>query len=182
VEIKTGTNMAKSSFQDTLRRAIGVPTSDEREAAAAEAAIQREELENDQPRRQALVNQFNDSVAPVIAQTFEEAQQPVEEAGLKLDEVRTFSDADVLIQRSFLISPQKVRVLTGSYQIPTLNFWLLPSGNVTVHVPDPSSTHARTPLLPVDFKPRRFPLADMAARHVLAAFSDYIAACAAKIR
>jgi hypothetical protein len=178
--------MTNSSFQDALRRAIGIPTAAEREAAAVEAAKQHEELEKDRPRRQALVEHFNKAVAPVIEQAFSDAQEPLQEAGMKLDEVNSFTTDDVLIQKSFLIGliggTRRVQVVIESYQIPSLNFNLLASGNVTISVPDPSATRAKTPLLPVDFKPRSFPLADVVASHVLAAFGDYITACAAKIR
>jgi hypothetical protein len=178
--------MANSSFQDVLRRAIGVPTSADREAAEAEAAKQRQQVENDEPRRRALVDRFNVSVAPIIEQALNDAQEPLQEAGMKLDEVSTFPAGDVLIRKSFLIGliggTKRVPIVIESYQIPSLNFALLPSGNVTISVPDPSTMHAATPLLPVDFKPRSFRLTESATSHVLAAFRDYIAVCAAKIR
>jgi hypothetical protein len=178
--------MTNSSFQDTLRRAIGVPTAAEREAAEAEAAKQRRHLESDEPRRRALVDRFNGQVAPIIEQAFNDAQEPMQEAGMKLDEVSTSPTGDVLTQRSFLIGPigstTRVQTLLMSYQIPSLNFRLLSSGNVTISVPDPSTAHAAIPLLPVDFKPRSFRLADLAANDVLTAFRDYIAVCAGKIR
>jgi hypothetical protein len=179
-------NRTNSSFQDILRRAIGIPPAAEREAAASEAAKQHQELEKDQPRRQALVEHFNKSVAPIIERAFSDAQEPLQEAGMRIDQVSTFTTDDVLIQRSFLISlvggTGRVQVVIESYQIPSLNFNLLSSGKVTISVPDPSATRAKTPLLPVEFKPRSVPVTDMAADHVLAAFRDYITACAAKIR
>jgi hypothetical protein len=163
--------MANESYQDVIRRTMGLQTSVEREAQAAERVRREKELEDDQPRRQALILQCKNTAWLAITKVFNETKEVVGEAGLQITEVnQPILVPDILTQRSFQVS----RARQG--QFPHLQFQLLSSGQVNISATDLTKVSGSAPVLPIAFKSRNSAFADLSEPEVQEVFRDYIQA------
>ena len=78
--------MPADSYEDSVKRALGIPTNAELAAQVADEERRKRELEADQPRRAALVEAFNESANVTITRTLKTVQPIAGQAGIVIDD------------------------------------------------------------------------------------------------
>ena len=170
-----------NDFADRMRKAAGVPTAADKQAAADKRSAEQALWERDEPKRQEALAHFNTIVVPMILDCADTARKVVQEVpGLSVTEVRYMpaADRETLSLKTFHLQRGSQQTASGSrgvLQLPqtastigTLHITLTTTGLLHLEVP----VDNRIGMLP---STKGLPIRDIQQSHIENAFLQLVA-------
>ena len=170
--------MTDENFDDSVRRALGVPTGAEKEEQTAARARAARAVADDLPRRQALILDFRNRVGNMVTAVFKDVQAVAqkEQARVELIKANVYSSCGRCPDDQNIFCHACLRRLGSRLgpecpDIPPLSFTLMLDGNLRIGV---ERGLGSTRSLSVNFVSLLKPIAEITMEHVQKAFVSYL--------